>query len=70
VSAHAGNHIGRSWISHVIEDTCPCPKAPCGLVIQDAVTEACGEHHWSAAKTTRQSHPAALCPAADAPVTA
>ncbi|MEV7975375.1 hypothetical protein [Streptomyces sp. NPDC086519] len=61
---YSGNHIGRSWTSHEIEDNCPCPKAPCGLVLQDQVTEACREHHWSAAKTTRQSHPADRCPAA------
>lgn len=62
--ALSGNHIGRSWTTHEIEDRCPCPKAPCGLVIQDEVTADCREHHWSAAKTTRQSHPADHCPAA------
>ncbi|MER6778432.1 MULTISPECIES: hypothetical protein [unclassified Streptomyces] len=59
-----GNHIGRSWAGHDLEDGCPCPKAPCGLVVQDQVVEACDEHHWSASKTTRQSHPAAACPSA------
>lgn len=59
-----GNHIGRSWVGHELEDTCPCPKAPCGLVIQDSIPEDCKQHHWSAAKTTRQSHPASTCPAA------
>jgi hypothetical protein len=56
-------HIGRSWTTHEIEDRCPCVKAPCGLVIQREVTAECREHHWSAAKTTRQSHPADRCPA-------
>lgn len=61
--ALSGNHIGRSWTTHEIEDNCPCPKAPCGLVVQDEVTEACREHHWSAAKSIRQSHPADRCAA-------
>ncbi|MEU9661886.1 hypothetical protein [Streptomyces chartreusis] len=61
-----GNHVGRSFpgMANDIEAACPCPKAPCGLVIQDEVTEACGQHHWSAAKTMRQSHPAEQCPGA------
>lgn len=25
-------HIGRSWTEHPIEDTCPCPQEPCGLI--------------------------------------
>ncbi|MEU2180257.1 hypothetical protein [Streptomyces thermolilacinus] len=58
------HHIGRSWTGHEIEDNCPCPKAPCGLVPQDQVTETCREHHWSTAPTIRQSHPATHCPAA------
>ncbi|MFB8101324.1 hypothetical protein ACFC3O_00555 [Streptomyces sp. NPDC056007] len=65
----AGNHIGRSFpgMAADIEAACPCPKAPCGLVVQDEVTAACGQHHWSAAKTMRQSHPAAECPADTTP---
>ncbi|MFI2354731.1 hypothetical protein ACH5AG_08590 [Streptomyces anulatus] len=64
-----GNHIGRSFLGMAadIEAACPCPKAPCGLVVQDEVTAACGQHHWSAAKTMRQSHPAAECPADTSP---
>ncbi|MGW7398050.1 hypothetical protein ACWGH7_16315 [Streptomyces cyaneofuscatus] len=67
-----GNHIGRSFpgIAADIEAACPCAKAPCGLVVQDEVTEACGQHHWSAAKTMRQSHPAAECPADTTPTPA
>lgn len=59
-----GNHIGRSWTTHEIEDNCPCPKAPCGLVIQDQVDPTCTEHPWQACKSMRQSHPADRCPAA------
>lgn len=67
-SAASGNHVGRSFpgMANDIEAACPCPKAPCGLVIQDEITEACRQHHWSAAKTMRQSHPAAECPGAPA----
>ncbi len=59
-----GTHIGRSWTSHHIEDNCPCPQAPCGLVITDEISDQCSQHHWSATKTTRQSHPADQCPGA------
>ncbi|MFJ6073664.1 hypothetical protein ACIQFU_22955 [Streptomyces sp. NPDC093065] len=64
----AGHHIGRSFrgMATDIEAACPCPKAPCGLVIQDEVTEACDQHHWSSAKSMRQSHPADECPAVPA----
>ncbi|MFF7631430.1 hypothetical protein [Streptomyces cyaneofuscatus] len=64
-----GNHIGRSFpgMDPDIEAACPCAKAPCGLVVQDEVTKACDQHHWSAAKTMRQSHPAAECPADTTP---
>jgi hypothetical protein len=67
-TAASSDHIGRSFpgMRNDIEAACPCPKAACGLVIQDEVTEACGQHHWSAAKTMRQSHPAAECPVSPA----
>jgi len=65
----AGHHIGRSFpgMTNDNEANCPCAKAPCGLVIQDQVDEECKQHHWSAAKTMRQSHPADACPAAQQP---
>jgi hypothetical protein len=54
-------HYGRSWApDHWIEDGCPCPKAPCGLVIP---IESCPEHAVAAMKTIRQAHSAASCPA-------
>lgn len=62
-AASGGSHIGRSWHGHGIEDECPCPKAPCGLVVQDTVVEACDQHPWSACRTIRQSHRADECPA-------
>ncbi|MGY0067694.1 hypothetical protein ACWZEH_12880 [Streptomyces sp. QTS137] len=63
-TAAPSTHIGRSFrgMSNDIEANCPCPKARCGLVVQEEVVEACGQHHWSAAKTMRQSHPADQCP--------
>lgn len=68
-SASSGNHVGRSFpgMPNDIEAVCPCPKAPCGLVIEDQIGEDCGQHHWSAAKTMRQSHPADQCPAEEQP---
>ncbi|WP_052479933.1 hypothetical protein [Streptomyces sp. NBRC 110035] len=65
-------HIGRSFLGMRpdIEDSCPCPKAPCGLVIADEASPECGQHHWSAAKTMRQSHPADECPAEARPTPA
>lgn len=39
-------HIGRSWpgMGNEIEASCPCPKAPCGLVDPDKANPDC-EHH-------------------------
>ncbi len=54
-------HVGRSWSGTEIEDGCPCTKAPCGLVDQDAVDQACTEHPLVRAKSLRQGHPADRC---------
>ncbi|WP_432010152.1 hypothetical protein [Streptomyces cucumeris] len=59
-------HVGRSWNGHTIEDHCPCPQAPCGLVPADQAREDCQHHHWAAGKSLRQGHPAADCPGAPA----
>ena len=56
-------HVGRSWVGHQLEDDCPCPKAPCGLVDLRFVAVDCPQHALSATKTMRQSHFAADCPA-------
>ncbi|AER47475.1 hypothetical protein CL96_gp049 [Mycobacterium phage Firecracker] len=53
-------HIGRSWVGHAIEDDCPCPKAPCGLVIANQAI--CEEHTLEGGKTMRQGHPDYSCP--------
>jgi hypothetical protein len=55
-------HIGRSWDGTSLEDECPCPKAPCGLVSSDAVDPACDQHPSERRKTMRQIHTAAVCP--------
>jgi hypothetical protein len=55
-------HVGRSWTGTAIEDDCPCPKAPCGLVDGSDVHPACLHHPFQRAKTFRQIHPADRCP--------
>lgn len=54
-------HIGRSWVGHEIEDGCPCPQAPCGLVDTDTIVADCTEHALLAAKSSRQGHWANEC---------
>lgn len=57
------HHVGRSWApQHDVEDNCPCPQQPCGLVLGGGISPDCPEHHWSAAKSMRQMHPAEKCP--------
>lgn len=55
-------HVGRSFNDTRLEDDCPCPKAPCGLVVSDNAAEDCPEHPWHRAKTIRQSHLGENCP--------
>lgn len=55
-------HMGRSFVGHHIEDQCPCPKAPCGLVISDQIDEACEQHAFRFSKTYRQGHQPEDCP--------
>lgn len=57
-------HFGRSWEGTRLEDECPCPKAPCGLVT-GVLQSGCPEHDPMAAKTMRQGHSAADCPGRD-----
>lgn len=55
-------HVGRSWDGpgH-LEESCPCPKAPCGLVDTGTVDEACMQHPVSRYKTMRTGHRAEHC---------
>lgn len=57
----AGWHVGRAWVGTELEDGCSCPQEACGLVATpDAL---CGQHAVWAAKTMRQGHDSARCPA-------
>lgn len=56
-------HIGRSWPGATpIEDACPCPKEPCGLVDREKAHPDCPDHPMERMKSVRQSHSAADCP--------
>lgn len=61
-----GMHIGRSWGGHPLEDECPCPQEPCGLVDQGRVDPECPEHTIEAMKTIRQGHKTEACPGVSA----
>lgn len=52
-------HIGRSFSGHSIEDKCPCPQAPCGLIARPL--DSCDQHGWFSAKTMRQFHYESQC---------
>lgn len=54
-------HWGRSFTGTALEDHCPCPKAPCGLVVSSTINIDCNQHGPSFAKTTRQHHYADEC---------
>lgn len=57
-------HIGRSFgDGRDIEQTCPCPIEPCGLVRADRAVDRCTQHGFLKGKTIRQSHAQADCPA-------
>jgi len=58
------SHIGRSFHGTRLEDDCPCPKGPCGLATHDGTDHGCDQHDLGAARTIRQMHSAADCPAA------
>lgn len=53
-------HVGRSrpGVEPVLERDCPCPKAPCGLVIPNEET-FCEQHHGE--KPIRHAHLATQC---------
>lgn len=62
------HHIGRSFEGHRLEDQCPCPQEPCGLIDTMKAVEECKHHVLGAGATIRQAHPANTCPAKpDAP---
>ncbi len=57
-------HMGRSFDGTLLEDDCPCPKAPCGLVVTPGLAgdDDCPQHSMRSAKTIRQYHRADECP--------
>ena len=55
-------HVGRSWTSHPLEDECPCPQEPCGLIAMSKIVAECPQHALGAAKTFRQTHMPENCP--------
>lgn len=57
-------HVGRSWVGTPLEDTCPCPKEPCGLVDITRANPDCTQHPPTRYKSMRQGHSADVCPAA------
>jgi uncharacterized small protein (DUF1192 family) len=65
-STSASHHIGRSWDSHPLEDACPCPQEPCGLVDREKADPTCTQHAAGRCKTMRQGHRAGDCPRRDA----
>lgn len=55
-------HYGRSFgTGRWLEDDCPCPKAPCGLVVGEPSNE-CDQHPLVYFKTIRQTHRESNCP--------
>jgi hypothetical protein len=61
-------HIGRSWpgCGTPMEDECPCPQEPCGLIDEKRVVAGCEQHDTWFCKTMRSGHPADSCPGAKA----
>lgn len=57
-----GWHAGRSWSGTRLEDACPCPKEPCGLVDIARTVPECLEHPLNRVKTFRQGHYPQHCP--------
>lgn len=56
-------HFGRGWDGPChLEALCPCPKAPCGLVDRDDMSDECKQHPPENMKTIRTGHPTDECP--------
>lgn len=60
-------HVGRSFGSTHLEDTCPCPQEACGLVARDRVDPRCPQHTATSNKTIRQAHRPDACPGVRTP---
>ena len=58
-------HLGRSFgTRRHIEDACPCPQEPCGLIAMSRISLDCEQHEFR--QTFRQSHTPAQCAAVTA----
>ena len=55
-------HVGRMWGGHAIEDDCPCPQEPCGLVDITKAAPECEHHPFIRCRSLRQGHRASECP--------
>lgn len=58
-------HVGRAFDNTLIEDNCPCGKAPCGLVDTTLIDPECIHHPWTSGKTIRQAHQPEYCKGKD-----
>jgi hypothetical protein len=57
MSDYDSMHVGRSWSGSPLEDACPCPQQPCGLVAVNEADPQCVEHsRILPPKTMRQGH--------------
>lgn len=54
-------HIGSSGEGHEVEDACPCPQSPCGLVAVSTIDPSCAEHGAGSARVILQIHGAMAC---------
>lgn len=54
------SHVGRAWSGTDIEDACPCPQEPCGLVRMGTADPSCEQHQ--PIQTVRQVHAGSKCP--------
>lgn len=55
-------HISRTFTGHSVEDACPCPQAPCGLVIVAAIVHTCPQHGKIGRGTILAMHEGEDCP--------
>lgn len=57
-----GQHCARAWTGTAIEQSCPCPKEPCGLVDPGRAHPDCLHHPLKRGKSFRQIHSEDHCP--------
>jgi hypothetical protein len=65
VSRRRDWHISRHWAGSALEDACPCPKEPCGMVPLDRTSPDCTQHPPELGKSIRRSHLPEECPGVD-----